>query len=63
MLKKHHPSSYTSPPVPPSWLTADFLTISPSLLEELKNDTAPVPKKLDSLQGTCKLHHGLSTTI
>ncbi|PCH37052.1 transaldolase [Wolfiporia cocos MD-104 SS10] len=26
----------------------DFLTISPSLLEELKNDTSPVPKKLDS---------------
>ncbi|KAK7689356.1 sedoheptulose-7-phosphate:D-glyceraldehyde-3- phosphate transaldolase [Cerrena zonata] len=26
----------------------DFLTISPSLLEELKNDTAPVPKKLDA---------------
>ncbi|KAH9919973.1 transaldolase [Epithele typhae] len=25
----------------------DFLTISPKLLEELKNDTAPVPKKLD----------------
>jgi transaldolase len=26
----------------------DFLTISPALLEELKNDTAPVPKKLDA---------------
>ncbi|EIN12768.1 transaldolase [Punctularia strigosozonata HHB-11173 SS5] len=26
----------------------DFLTISPSLLEELKNSTDPVPKKLDS---------------
>ncbi|TBU28475.1 transaldolase [Dichomitus squalens] len=26
----------------------DFLTISPKLLEELKNDTSPVPKKLDS---------------
>ncbi|KAH9849322.1 transaldolase [Lenzites betulinus] len=26
----------------------DFLTISPSLLEELKNDTAAVPKKLDA---------------
>jgi len=26
----------------------DFLTISPNLLEELKNSTAPVPKKLDS---------------
>jgi len=26
----------------------DFLTISPNLLEELKNDTAPVPKKLDA---------------
>ncbi|XP_006456237.1 hypothetical protein AGABI2DRAFT_195442 [Agaricus bisporus var. bisporus H97] len=26
----------------------DFLTISPALLEELKNSTAPVPKKLDS---------------
>ena len=41
----------------------DFLTISPSLLEELKNDTAPVPKKLDSLQGTCNLHLGLLTAI
>jgi transaldolase len=28
----------------------DFLTISPSLLEELKNSTEPVPKKLDSQQ-------------
>ncbi|OBZ78224.1 Transaldolase [Grifola frondosa] len=27
----------------------DFLTIAPPLLEELKNDTAPVPKKLDPL--------------
>ncbi|KAI0700303.1 hypothetical protein BC835DRAFT_1328249 [Cytidiella melzeri] len=26
----------------------DFLTIAPSLLEQLKNDTAPVPKKLDA---------------
>lgn len=26
----------------------DFLTIAPKLLEELKNDTANVPKKLDS---------------
>jgi len=26
----------------------DFLTISPNLLEELKNDTVPVPKKLDA---------------
>ncbi|KAI0782762.1 hypothetical protein C8Q75DRAFT_786723 [Abortiporus biennis] len=26
----------------------DFLTISPSLLEQLKNDSSPVPKKLDS---------------
>lgn len=26
----------------------DFLTISPSLLEELKNSTDPVPKKLDA---------------
>ncbi|KAI0746785.1 transaldolase [Daedaleopsis nitida] len=26
----------------------DFLTIAPSLLEELKNDTADVPKKLDA---------------
>jgi len=25
----------------------DFLTISPTLLEELKNETSPVPKKLD----------------
>lgn len=29
----------------------DFLTISPSLLEELKNDTSPVPKKLDAASG------------
>ena len=29
----------------------DFLTISPNLLDELKNDTAPVPKKLDSNNG------------
>lgn len=29
----------------------DFLTISPGLLEELKNDTSPVPKKLDSQNG------------
>ena len=26
----------------------DFLTISPALLEELKNSTEPVPKKLDA---------------
>jgi len=26
----------------------DFLTISPNLLEELKNSTEPVPKKLDA---------------
>ncbi|PSS08923.1 hypothetical protein PHLCEN_2v3413 [Hermanssonia centrifuga] len=26
----------------------DFLTIAPALLEELKNDTSPVPKKLDA---------------
>lgn len=26
----------------------DFLTISPALLEELKNSTVPVPKKLDA---------------
>ena len=26
----------------------DFLTISPNLLEELKKDNSPVPKKLDS---------------
>jgi transaldolase len=26
----------------------DFLTISPALLEELKNDSSPVPKKLDA---------------
>lgn len=29
----------------------DFLTISPSLLEELKKSTDPVPKKLDSTAG------------
>lgn len=29
----------------------DFLTIAPSLLEQLKNDTSPVPKKLDSHAG------------
>ncbi|KAG6898601.1 hypothetical protein C0993_005758 [Termitomyces sp. T159_Od127] len=28
----------------------DFLTISPALLEELKNSTAPVPKKLNAVQ-------------
>ncbi|KAJ7205167.1 hypothetical protein GGX14DRAFT_458604 [Mycena pura] len=32
----------------------DFLTISPALLEELKNSTEPVPKKLDS-QAAAKL--------
>ena len=26
----------------------DFLTISPALLEELKNDASPVPKQLDA---------------
>jgi transaldolase len=26
----------------------DFLTIAPALLEELKNSTEPVPKKLDA---------------
>ena len=29
----------------------DFLTISPSLLEELKNSTDPVPKRLDAHGG------------
>ena len=29
----------------------DFLTIAPSLLEELKNSTEPVPKKLDAHAG------------
>jgi transaldolase len=29
----------------------DFLTISPALLEELKNDKSPVPKKLDAAAG------------
>lgn len=29
----------------------DFLTISPALLEELKNDTSPVPKKLSASAG------------
>lgn len=29
----------------------DFLTIAPSLLEELKNDTVAVPKKLDASFG------------
>ena len=29
----------------------DFLTISPSLLEQLKNSTDPVPKKLDASNG------------
>jgi transaldolase len=29
----------------------DFLTISPALLEQLKNDTVPVPKKLDAAAG------------
>ncbi|KAI0826577.1 transaldolase [Trametes gibbosa] len=31
----------------------DFLTISPSLLEELKNDSTAVPKKLDASAGKC----------
>jgi len=30
----------------------DFLTISPALLEELKSQTLPVPKKLDAAAGT-----------
>jgi transaldolase len=30
----------------------DFLTIAPALLEELKNSTDPVPKKLDARAGT-----------
>ncbi len=30
----------------------DFLTISPALLEELKNSTAPVPKKPSATTGT-----------
>ena len=29
----------------------DFLTISPALLEELKELTEPVPKKLDAVAG------------
>jgi transaldolase len=29
----------------------DFLTIAPALLEELRNSTEPVPKKLDSHDG------------
>jgi transaldolase len=29
----------------------DFLTIAPALLEELKNDSAPVPKRLDANAG------------
>jgi transaldolase len=29
----------------------DFLTIAPALLEDLKNSTEPVPKKLDSRAG------------
>jgi transaldolase len=31
----------------------DFLTISPALLEELKNSTEPVPRKLDPNAGAC----------
>ena len=30
----------------------DFLTISPSLLEELKNSSYPVPQKLSAANGT-----------
>lgn len=33
----------------------DFLTISPKLLEELKDATEPVPKKLDSARGRWSL--------
>ena len=29
----------------------DFLTISPALLEELKNSTEPVPQKLNASEG------------
>ena len=32
----------------------DFLTIAPALLEQLKNDNAPVPKKLDAEAGEYK---------
>lgn len=39
----------------------DFLTIAPALLEELKNDTVAVPKKLDASFGVyslsfCSMH-------
>jgi transaldolase len=37
----------------------DFLTISPSLLEELKKSTEPVPKKLDSHNGVFPFRPGL----
>jgi len=30
----------------------DFLTISPALLDELKNSSDPVPKKLSAANGT-----------
>ena len=33
----------------------DFLTIAPALLEELKNSTEPVPKKLDASNGKTPL--------
>jgi len=33
----------------------DFLTISPSLLEELKSSTEAVPKKLDAAAGAYSL--------
>jgi transaldolase len=35
----------------------DFLTISPSLLEELKKSTDPVPKKLDAHAGPSPSPH------
>ena len=38
----------------------DFLTISPKLLEELKDSTALVPKKLDSARGRLYFFNTLS---
>ena len=35
----------------------DFLTIAPALLEKLKNDASPVPKKLDAIAGTSNYSH------